>query len=227
MTRKFAVTDVYCLDASKSVHPISTGIGYLDHMIDQLNSHAQVGVSVTVIVVGNDDDAGAAAADDAPALGGKHEGGGDDDRGRQRRHPSSEFVNRYANEDQSEILSLVGSALGERLGALLSADRSGVCAGGGGDRRRFRQPLPLSPRRGPRGMHPDDYDYDDDDERQREGGGGRGKTRRFHPAAVRYISTRRNRSYENRMPRDTTRRILLRCTRPIVRIAYIARQGAG
>jgi len=56
MTKKFAVSDVYCHDATKSAYPISTGIGYLDHMIDQLNSHAQVGVSVTVIVVGNDDD---------------------------------------------------------------------------------------------------------------------------------------------------------------------------
>ena len=60
----------------------------------------------------------------------------------------------------------------------------------------------------------------------RERGGG-GKTRRFHPTAVRYIPTRRNRSHENRMPRDATRRVLLRCARSIVRIAYIARQGTG
>ena len=144
MTKKFAVSDVYCHDATKSAYPISTGIGYLDHMIDQLNSHAQVGVSVTVIVVGNDDD----DDDDAPpALLGKHEEEGcddddddydDDARRRRRRHPPSEFVNRYANEDQFEILSLVGSALGERLGALLSAGRSGAVVGSGS---RFRCPL--------------------------------------------------------------------------------------
>ena len=139
MTKKFAVSDVYCHDATKSAYPISTGIGYLDHMIDQLNSHAQVGVSVTVIVVGNDDD----DDDDAPPALGKHgeEGGDDDDDGRRRRrrHPPSEFINRYANEDQFEILSLVGSALGERLGALLSAGRTTGAVVGSGSR--FRCPL--------------------------------------------------------------------------------------
>ena len=35
-------------DLVKSGKPISTGIGFFDHMIDQLNSHAQIGVSVYV-----------------------------------------------------------------------------------------------------------------------------------------------------------------------------------
>ena len=70
-------------------------------MIDQLNSHAQVGVSVTVVDCSE---------------------GGDnnvDDDGNGHKHHSYEYVNRYANEDQSEIISVVGSALGERLRSLL------------------------------------------------------------------------------------------------------------
>ncbi|KAL3764491.1 hypothetical protein ACHAW5_004754 [Stephanodiscus triporus] len=120
MTKKFAVTDVSCLDVSRSTHPISTGIGYLDHMIDQLNSHAQVGVSVTVVVV--DDD--------------REEDDDGDGRGRTRH----DRANRYATEDQSELTSLVGSALGERLRILLS---TAVDPGSKDGRRssRFRCPL--------------------------------------------------------------------------------------
>jgi imidazoleglycerol phosphate dehydratase HisB len=140
MTKKFAVTDVSCLDASKSAHPISTGIGYLDHMIDQLNSHAQVGVSVTVIVVGDDDDdddggGGGGAPADTPARHGR--GGGGNGR---RRRPSHERVNRYAGEDQSEILSLVGMALGRGLGALLLPSRRPGSAAAAASSR-FRCPL--------------------------------------------------------------------------------------
>jgi imidazoleglycerol-phosphate dehydratase len=104
---KFAVTNVSCINASKSQHPISTGIGYLDHMIDQLNSHAQVGVSVAVV----------------DCLGGGNNNFDDDGNSHQQRH-SYEYVNRYANEDQSEITSLVGSALGERLRSLLTSSRT-------------------------------------------------------------------------------------------------------
>ncbi|KAI2510404.1 Imidazoleglycerol-phosphate dehydratase [Fragilaria crotonensis] len=47
-TSDFLVSNVECLDLAKSSHPISTGIGFLDHMIDQFNSHAQVGVAITI-----------------------------------------------------------------------------------------------------------------------------------------------------------------------------------
>jgi len=48
MTTAFAVSNVECLDLGRSSHPISSGIGFLDHMVDQFNSHAQVGVAITV-----------------------------------------------------------------------------------------------------------------------------------------------------------------------------------
>ena len=47
----FAVSQVECLDLARSSYPISTGVGFLDHMLDQFNSHAQIGVAVTVQLV--------------------------------------------------------------------------------------------------------------------------------------------------------------------------------
>eukprot|EP00545_Synedropsis_sp_CCMP1620_P007378 CAMPEP_0119007122 /NCGR_PEP_ID=MMETSP1176-20130426/2785_1 /TAXON_ID=265551 /ORGANISM="Synedropsis recta cf, Strain CCMP1620" /LENGTH=415 /DNA_ID=CAMNT_0006959197 /DNA_START=31 /DNA_END=1275 /DNA_ORIENTATION=+ len=44
----FAVSNVECLDLARSSHPISSGVGFLDHMMDQFNSHAQVGVAISV-----------------------------------------------------------------------------------------------------------------------------------------------------------------------------------
>jgi imidazoleglycerol phosphate dehydratase HisB len=43
----FTTVNVECIDGSKSSHPISTGIGFLDQMIDQLNL-CSIGVAVTV-----------------------------------------------------------------------------------------------------------------------------------------------------------------------------------
>jgi imidazoleglycerol-phosphate dehydratase len=37
-----------CDDLKKPSGPILTGVGFLDHMIDQFNSHAQIGTSVTI-----------------------------------------------------------------------------------------------------------------------------------------------------------------------------------
>jgi imidazoleglycerol-phosphate dehydratase len=53
MTR-FQIQNVKVVNEAKAGVPIHTGIGYLDHMIDQLNSHAQVGVGLQV-VLGEDD----------------------------------------------------------------------------------------------------------------------------------------------------------------------------
>jgi imidazoleglycerol phosphate dehydratase HisB len=48
MTASFAVKNIACVNEAKPGVPILTGIGYLDHMIDQWNSHAQVGVGLEV-----------------------------------------------------------------------------------------------------------------------------------------------------------------------------------
>lgn len=49
----FTISNVEAINLAKSSHPISTGIGFFDHMLDQLNSHAQIGVAVTVASDGN------------------------------------------------------------------------------------------------------------------------------------------------------------------------------
>jgi imidazoleglycerol-phosphate dehydratase len=49
MTPSYEISNVECLNLEKSTHSISTGVGFLDHMLDQFNSHAQVGVAVSVV----------------------------------------------------------------------------------------------------------------------------------------------------------------------------------
>jgi len=50
------ISNVEAIDLSKSTQPINTGIGFFDHMLDQLNSHAQIGVAVTVTASGDNED---------------------------------------------------------------------------------------------------------------------------------------------------------------------------
>ena len=73
---------------SNEVHGISTGLGFLDHMVDQLNSHAQVSVSISI------------GLKDVYAAE-------DDSR------------NRFADMDQSALMHLVGTAIGEQIRELL------------------------------------------------------------------------------------------------------------
>jgi len=98
MATKFTLSNLACLDTAKSPYPISTGIGFFDHMIDQLNSHAQIGVSVTVT---------------------KH---GEENGNADKNNHSFEVVNRYADEDQADIMGSVGAALGTELKKLSYPD---------------------------------------------------------------------------------------------------------
>jgi imidazoleglycerol-phosphate dehydratase len=45
---RFNANIVDCHDLMKPDGPILTGIGFLDHMVDQFNSHAQIGVTMTI-----------------------------------------------------------------------------------------------------------------------------------------------------------------------------------
>lgn len=117
---KFAATNVSCLNVAKNPHPISTGIGYLDHMIDQLNSHAQVGVSVTVSVLDSIDSI--------------NDNGFNSSSNEQHKH-TYDHINRYANENQSALVTLVGAKLGKELQTLLQSTATG------GSTSRFRCPL--------------------------------------------------------------------------------------
>jgi imidazoleglycerol-phosphate dehydratase len=71
--------------------PIKTGIGYLDHMLDQLNSHAQVGVGLTVTAIINN-------------------GNNNSDKCDGKYNP-----NWLSNQNQVELCTVVGHALGEAL----------------------------------------------------------------------------------------------------------------
>jgi imidazoleglycerol-phosphate dehydratase len=77
--------------------PICTGIGYLDHMIDQWNSHAQVGVGLEVSYNNSNNEMK----------------DGDDDDG-------IDDHNRLAGTNQFELCTIVGTALGTALKEVLS-----------------------------------------------------------------------------------------------------------
>lgn len=77
-------------DLIKPSGRISTGVGFLDHMIDQFNSHAQIGVSLEM---------GAAEIDNDHAY---------------------ERTNRVNGEDQKELLEHVGVLLGAQFKRLLA-----------------------------------------------------------------------------------------------------------
>ena len=88
----FDVKNVVVINEGKSTTSISSGIGFLDHMIDQWNSHAQVGVGIELVCV--DDD-----VDDST---------------------NNNNQNRFAGKNQVELCSTVGRALGEKLKEVIS-----------------------------------------------------------------------------------------------------------
>jgi imidazoleglycerol-phosphate dehydratase len=90
----FRVQAIQVVDQAKTDGDIciSTGIGYLDHMIDQWNSHAQVGVGIEICTKNEDPSNDEKDAD----------------------------PNRFANHNQVELSTIVGTALGTELKAILS-----------------------------------------------------------------------------------------------------------
>ena len=92
-------------DLQKPQGPILTGVGFLNHMIDQFNSHAQIGVSLQ-------------QANNGTTL--EHAQDNDVEVMKQQE-------NTYADlslDDQKELLKLVGSELGSQLKLLLAATPS-------------------------------------------------------------------------------------------------------
>ena len=91
----FTIDLISCEDGCKpSKGPIRTGVGFLDHMVDQLNSHAQIGISLQVA-------SGSISSNEADFK--SHD----------------EYINRFAAMDQSAIQSVVGTSLGNEFKGLL------------------------------------------------------------------------------------------------------------
>jgi imidazoleglycerol-phosphate dehydratase len=74
--------------------PIRTGVGFLDHMVDQFNSHAQIGITLQITAADISD--------------------------KEEDYPSHEaYINRLAHLDQGDLQTLVGDTLGTEFRRLL------------------------------------------------------------------------------------------------------------
>ena len=97
-----AAIDLGKADAPKG---LNTGIGFFNHMLDQLNSHAQIGVSVLVEKPAADDDY-------------------DDD-------VNLSDENRFSRYNQNDIVTAVARSLGGKLGLILSEAYQNDASSGG------------------------------------------------------------------------------------------------
>jgi len=97
LTATFHVRNAVCANEAKVAVPILTGIGYLDHMIDQWNSHAQVGVGLEVSL--------------CTALEKEKDG--------ESKVDLEADHNRFAGENQVQLCAAVGKALGQQLRKVL------------------------------------------------------------------------------------------------------------
>ena len=101
MATSFSVKNIACVNEAKAGVPILTGVGYLDHMIDQWNSHAQVGVGLEVV-------------DTSDAVTKKQKLETDDE------HADR---NQFASSNQVELCKAVGEALGAELKKVIAATK--------------------------------------------------------------------------------------------------------
>ena len=85
---------ISCEDCRKPTQPIRTGVGFLDHMVDQFNSHAQIGIALQIV---------------NELISSKEEDFTSHD----------EFINRFASLDQAQLQTLVGKTIGAAFGRLL------------------------------------------------------------------------------------------------------------
>ena len=99
----FTIRDLIVVNEAKANVPILTGVGYLDHMIDQFNSHAQIGVGLTVLF--NDNDSNDANDDENSSRLLK------DNRNRLAINPKCK---------QSDLFSFVGRHIGTEIKKLVS-----------------------------------------------------------------------------------------------------------
>lgn len=98
----FSISLVSCEDCCKpSKGPIRTGVGFLDHMVDQFNSHAQIGISLQVAASTSDKSSHPISSNEADF----------------KSH--SDYINRFAALDQGELHGLVGTTLGTEFRRLL------------------------------------------------------------------------------------------------------------
>ena len=111
---RFHADFVLCEDLTKPQGLIRTGVGFLDHMIDQLNSHAQIGIALTV--VGDDLTSSSSSSSNNNNNSTATSPPDDNNGGEARNH----HHNRYASYDQARLLRLVGSTLGLEIKKLLA-----------------------------------------------------------------------------------------------------------